>query len=65
MYVIRMHEIRNFDIKLHNEFKPDWKLDDTIEFVWQLKLNCLSNEEIRKWFKKWLIRREGTTLILL
>jgi len=65
MYVIRIHEIRNFAIKLHNEFKPDWKLDDTIEFVWQLKLNCLSNEEIRKWFKKMVNPTRGNDVDII
>lgn len=47
-----MHNIENLALELHNEFNPKWELDDTIEFIWQLKLNCLTDEEIRHWFMK-------------
>lgn len=59
VYVTYMHNIRKFAIQLHHEFQPEWKLDDTIEFVWQLKLNCFSNEEIRKWFMKMTPKDSG------
>lgn len=47
-----MHDSKKFAIELHNEFKPSWSLEETIEFVWQLKLNCMNETEIRTWFSK-------------
>lgn len=52
LYVNYIQDIEKFAIKLHNEFEPSWNLNKTIEFIWQLKLNCFNNEEIRKWFTK-------------
>lgn len=47
-----MSEINKLATQLHNHYSPNWSFEETVEFVWQLKLNNLSDEEINYWFEK-------------
>jgi len=64
-YGNNMHNTKQLAIDLHNEFEPEWDLDDTTEFVWTLQRNCFSEEDIRNWFSKLNVSKDLTAEIIV